>query len=387
MTNDNAAAIHPSTQPHERRARRLQSALDRIRGLIDAVGVPAIVLTRPGAVAWATGGANPPIDRTASVDTVWLVVTPSSATLVTTEVEAPRIRAELIVTGVGLHAVPWWDADAFVGAAAEAADADPKQLGSDGHPAFGRDLDHQLTAARLPLSDAERDDLRDLGRDAAVAVEQALREWQPGEADRDIAGRVAASAERAGADTPCLLVGGDDRLRSFRHPIADGSHPQQVVMAVLVARRHGLHVALTRHAATTSDRALHHGLTRCRTIHCDTLRACAPGLTYGHALDTLATGYANAGAPGEWRAHYQGGPIGFGQREFEIAPTQLASRWWNQAISAGTAVAWNPSLPGGAKDEDTYLIAAPGLELVTTTNEWPMVDDDDLPRPAVLEVV
>jgi antitoxin VapB len=101
----------------------------------------------------------------------------------------------------------------------------------------------------------------------------------------------------------------------------------------------------------------------------------------------VAAGYANAAAPGQWRAHYQGGPIGFGQREFEIAPVQSDSPWWSEAISAGTAMAWNPSLPGGAKDEDTYLIGASGLELVTTTGEWPTVDDDDLPRPAVLEVV
>jgi antitoxin VapB len=387
MTNDTVTIIHPSTHPHERRARRLQSALDRLRALIDVTGVAGIVLTRPGPVAWATGGMNPPIDRTASVDTVWLIVTPSTATLVVTEVEAPRIRAELIVAGVGMNAVSWWDADAFVAAAAEAADADPNQLGSDGHPAFGHNLDHQLTAARLPLSDAERDDLRDLGRDAAGAVEQALQVWQPGEADRDIAARVAASAERTGADAPCLLVGGDDRLRSFRHPVADGARPQQVVMAVLVARRGGLHVALTRHAATTSDPELDRALAACRTIHRDTLRVCAPGATYGDALDTLAAGYANAAAPGQWRDHYQGGPIGFGQREFEIAPVQSDSPWWSEAISAGTAMAWNPSLPGGAKDEDTYLIGASGLELVTTTGEWPTVDDDDLPRPAVLEVV
>ena len=249
------------------------------------------------------------------------------------------------------------------------------------------DLDHELTAARLPLSDAERDDLRDLGRDAAGSVEQALREWQPGEADRDIAARVAADAERAGADTPCHLVGGDDRLRLFRHPVADGSRPRQVVMAVLVDAVYGLHVALTRHAATTPDPGLDDGLANCRTIHRDALRACAPGATYGDTLETLAAGYASAGAPGEWRAHYQGGPIGFGQREFEIAPARSDSRWWNQAISSGTAVAWNPSLPGGAKDEDTYLIGTSGVELITTTGEWPTVDGDDLPRPAVLEVV
>ena len=51
------------------------------------------------------------------------------------------------------------------------------------------------------------------------------------------------------------------------------------------------------------------------------------------------------------------------------------------------AMAWNPSLPGGAKDEDTYLVGADACELVTTTGGWPMVaDEGGLPRPAVLGV-
>jgi hypothetical protein len=51
-------------------------------------------------------------------------------------------------------------------------------------------------------------------------------------------------------------------------------------------------------------------------------------------------------------------------------------------------VAWNPSLPGGAKAEDTYLVTDGGLERLTTAPGWPSEDDDELlpPRPAVLEV-
>jgi hypothetical protein len=52
-------------------------------------------------------------------------------------------------------------------------------------------------------------------------------------------------------------------------------------------------------------------------------------------------------------------------------------------------VAWNPSLPGGAKSEDTYLVSAAGApERLTTSPGWPAEPDDAMqpPRPAVLEV-
>src|SRR5216683_2658217 len=35
-----------------------------------------LVLTGPAAVAWATGGVAPPVDRAASVDLVWAVISP-----------------------------------------------------------------------------------------------------------------------------------------------------------------------------------------------------------------------------------------------------------------------------------------------------------------------
>jgi Xaa-Pro aminopeptidase len=386
VPNDTASSTDTSDLRRERREARGRSAVERIRALAAAHGLAGIVLTRPGPVAWASGGINPPIDRTAPVDTVWLVVTDSGLCVVTTGVEAPRIEAELLPPGASLVAVPWWDAAAFVTAAAAAAGAAPAELGSDGHAAFGHDVDHELASVRLPLSDAEQADLRALGSDAAGAVESALREWRPGESDRDIAARIAAACERAGADAPCLLVGGDERLESFRHPVADGSRPRRAVMAVLVARRDGLHVALTRHAATETSAALDRGLAACRAIHRRVLAACRPGATYGDALTALAAGYAEAAAPDGWRAHYQGGPIGFGQREFEISPAQRKSPWWDAEIEARVAVAWNPSLPGGAKDEDTYLLGPGGPDLVTTTGAWPQADDGDpVPRPAVLE--
>ena len=52
------------------------------------------------------------------------------------------------------------------------------------------------------------------------------------------------------------------------------------------------------------------------------------------------------------------------------------------------AVAWNPSLPGGAKAEDTYLVHGTGLDRITTGPDWPTGQGDDgiPPRPAVLEV-
>jgi Xaa-Pro dipeptidase len=371
---------------------RARAARERVLPWLAAEGVPGLVLTRPGPVSWLTGGLPPPVDRSAATDLVWAVLSGESATLITTEVEADRIAEEYRPGEHGfaeLVAVPWYDPDAFVRAAAGIAGAPAGALASDGHPAFGPDSADDLTALRLALSAPEQDDLRALGADAAAALEAALTAWSPGERDLDIQARVAAALEARGADAPVLIVGGDDRVRRYRHPMAAGAPVRHLAMAVVVARRGGLHAAATRFAsAAPLSPALRSLWDRVRRIEADTLAASRPGHSYGDVLGALDRGYAREGAAGGWAGHYQGGPIGYAQREFEIAPGHGGSRWPAVPVEPGHAIAWNPSLPGGAKAEDTYLVHADRLERVTTGPGWPADEGGHgIPsRPLVLEV-
>ncbi len=385
--------VFGTTERMERSVARADAARQRIAAwLAGGQQSAGLVLTGPAAVAWACGGVAPPVDRTAGVDLVWAVVTPSGAGLITTGVEADRIRAEYDPARHGFGAlaeVPWYSPDAFVPAAESLAGAPASQLASDGHPAFGIDVSQDLIALRLALCAAEAADLADLGTDAAQALQAGLAQWRPGERDLDIQARCAGLLEAAGADAPVLIVGGDDRLARYRHPMAVGAPVRRLVMAVVVARRAGLHVAATRFATSGP---LEDGYVTLRrrvlAIEDAVLTASRPGNSYGTVLDTLNGAYAAVAAAGGWRGHYQGGPIGFAQREFEIAPGQTGSRWYDEPIRAGHAIAWNPSLPGGAKSEDTYLVTADGLQPVTTAAGWPAEDNDGRhpPRPAVLEV-
>ncbi len=375
---------------------RAQAAAGRIRAWLDsgeAARPAALVLTGPAAVAWASGGIAPPVDRTAAVDLVWAVFTAAGAALITTCVEADRIRDEYDPAAHGfteLVSVPWQDPAAFVTAAEELAGFPASSIAADGHPAFGADAAEDLIGLRLALSAPERADLGDLGQDAAAALQSALASWRPGERDLDIQARCAAQLEAAGADTPVLIVGGDDRLARYRHPMAAGAPVRRLVMAVVVARRAGLHVAATRFASAGAPDSAYRDLRRrVLTIEDAVLSASRPGARYGDALSALDAAYARSGAPGDWAGHYQGGPIGFAQREFELAPDQAAARWYREPIAAGHAVAWNPSLPGGAKAEDTYLVTHAGeLAPVTRAPGWPAEPDDGRqpPRPGVLEV-
>ena len=163
-------------------------------------------------------------------------------------------------------------------------------------------------------------------------------------------GGVAARCERAGIVPVCLIVGGDDRLERFRHPLADGSPMHRQAMAVLVGMRHGLHVALTRHVSAGPPGGTL-AITQAETLHIEMAvldACCETGLTYGDVLDRLAAAYGD----GRWQEHWQGGPIGYRQREFEIAPAPPVTRWHTEPLAPHHAIAFNPSVAGGGKAEE-----------------------------------
>jgi len=210
----------------------------------------------------------------------------------------------------------------------------------------------------MVLSEPEQAELRSLGALAARALEAGIDGWQPGEtSDFEIASVISRELERCGAKAVCLIVGGDDRLRSVRHPLSIGAVLHSAVMAVVVARRGGLHVAATRSAVTSADDPILELTEKLEPVHRAVLRSSLPGHGWGDAVEALAKGYENIGQPGAWREHFQGGPIAFEQREFELAPTQTDSPYWDLDCLADTAVAWNPSLRGGQRSKRPTLSA------------------------------
>lgn len=359
---------------------------ERLRAWLAARALPGVVLTKPGPVAWLTGGLTGAVDRSDPYSPLWVVVTETDARALTNEVEEPRLRAEsaLAELGLELETVPWYEAaEALPRTAAEVAGVRARELASDGHPAFGCDADADLASLRLSLLPAERRRLRALGLDTARALEAALASWRPGVTDLAVQATAAERLERAGARPVCLLVGGDDRVERFRHPLAIGAPAQRLVMAVAVAERFGLHAAASRFASA-GPLADHVAGAQAAALEVEArmLAATRVGATYGEVLLAAERAYADVGRPGAWTEHYQGGPIGYRQREFELAPCQRESRWYEQTIEVGHAVAWNPSVAGGGKVEDTFLVDEDGLECVTDTGAWPSVAG----RPAVLDV-
>src|SRR5437870_3777507 len=84
----------------------------------------------------------------------------------------------------------------------------------------------------------------DASREAGLMLGGVARELEPGDDERDIARTIIDGAVALRARPIVTLVGSDDRLRSYRHPVPTKAAWKSVVMIALCAERDGLVVSL-----------------------------------------------------------------------------------------------------------------------------------------------
>jgi Xaa-Pro dipeptidase len=336
------------TQGREARRSRLLQLMER-RGL------GGIVLRRPANFAWYTGGADNRVDRSQPFGVADVLVTPSGEMVVTSTIEAPRMRQEQTPElPVAEH--PWEQAgDAQLH---ELADGAP--LGADAPVEDALRVDDEIALLRRVLDEDAIERLRGIGADATAALAEAAETVAPGIDEFELAANIDAACRRRGLTAPVLLAACDARIDRYRHAIPFGGRVERRAMLVVSAERGGLFANLTRFVELEPRppelerraEACDEILTRMRD------EATRPGRTLADAFEDCTRFYAEAGYPGEWRLHHQGGSCGYLSREVIAAPHT------RDRIEVGNAFAWNPSITG-FKSEETFVLTEAGAEVVT----------------------
>jgi hypothetical protein len=377
----------PTTSVAPSRAAEVQEKLESVRDYLDRSRHSGALFTSQLLLGWITGGLEDVIVRGAAPAFVWALVTADGAYLITSNIEAVRLEAEEDPAGFGFEvlAKPWYEGH-FQSLIADLCD--PKGLVGDGTPAIVAARD--LQRLRLRLSVGERERMRVLGQKTCDALEGAMRETCAGQTEFELCAEVSRRMELARIQPAAVLVGADERRRRFRHPTVSDTPIKRDVLVVVVGVQGGLNVACSRTVAIgTADSVLadRHRIACQAEAHA--LAATRPGRTYGDAVQAQIDVYEAHGYRDEWRAHTQGGPIGYGGREFVPPPISHADEFTMAPVESGHAVAWNPTVQGG-KSEDTFLVGETENEPITNSRLWPSVEvttgDGSMTRPAILEL-
>jgi Xaa-Pro aminopeptidase len=321
---------------------------------------------------------------TSEIGIAEVLVTPDRALILTSRIEAKRLRDEEIPDCFELEEFAWADDSAATRfTRAICGERSGGRILSDRPESGEEKLPIEFHDLRLVMTASEIERYRTLGCEAAEAMFESFSSCDPTWTEYQLAGRGANALWARGIEPTLVLVAGEERLPKYRHPIATSKSLGTVAMMVFCGRRNGLYANLTRFVAfrsfTGSERRRHEQVAQVEATAFDHSR---PGVSTGVVFDAIARSYERIGEGEEILNHHQGGPTGYLSRE-EVAVSSTA-RSNSIILCEGMAVAWNPSLPG-AKIEDTVLITSEGVEVLTRDPDWPSMTVAGRLRPDVWE--
>ena len=308
------------------------------RAALEAAGRAPLVVTDPATVRWLLCGRGRPVDVGAA--DFRIVIRSDAASVLYADIEHSRVLAEerLEELGYELAPFPWWD-----------------------HPETAH-REHDLAPQRRHLGPEEVDRYRAVGADAAAAFEEAIGALRPELTELEAAGELARAARNRDLVARVNLVAGEERQPVHRHPLPTSAPLGRHALLAFTVERDGLHVSMTRIVSFgPAPRRLEELVQDAAEVDAAVISASRPGATHGELFEVLAEAYERQGFPEEWRRHHQGGLTGYKGREVFAVPGEPTP------LPPAGAVAWNPSITGGGKSEDTVLVTAEGHEVLTRT--------------------
>jgi Xaa-Pro dipeptidase len=324
-----------------------------------------ILIRRNENVAWITGGAvelrvlTPSETGVASL----LVTAEGKRFYFTTENEAPRLHDEEF-GALDFEPVlfPWF-ADDTAAAAAKLAGG---PLGSD--TSLPGTTGVNLFPLRASLSESEIARYRWLGAGSAAATVESLKQVERGMSEYDLEAITAANLLKRGILPSVYLYAVDDRIYKYKHAVARGAKLEKYAMLNLCSRKWGLAISITRFMHFGALPAeLGARFKSAAQVNAALLDATKVGATSAELFRVAQAAYTAEGFPGEERFHHQGGPTGYGEREWVATPNG------KEVVVNKQAFAWNPSIRGG-KAEDTVLLRDGKIEWLTATPELPVIN-------------
>lgn len=351
--------------------------IEKIRKLLEDRNKDVLILDSQPSFAWLTGGRGH-INSASEKACGQVIVTQSSVCLITNNIEAERLKNEEGCEVFDEIRIYSWDepsgqTDVFT----EMIDREKQQVVHEA------EWEKELTNLRSLLTPTELETYRQLGQDAALALETTCRNLKRGQTEWQTASQLAANCLMTGIEPVVNLIAADERVFRYRHPLPTGKSIDKYALVVLGGRRNGLVVSLSRlvHFGKVPEelKLRHEAVAK---IDAAFMAHTLPGADLSTVFQIGKQEYANQGFEREWLNHHQGGLTGYRSREVKVTDESEG------VVREGQAYAWNPSI-AGVKSEDTILVNKSGCEIITRSGDFPemviQMNGREIRRPTILE--
>jgi len=367
------------------RITEVQTKHSRVRHYLEQEELDGVCLTSVANFSWITAGGDSHVENSSKIGIASILVTEKEKFILTNNIEANRLlREQLTCIEPEFEFVvsKWFDPAEEESLFHKLVSG--KKIACESYRNGHSLLKNNFQSLRYQLTESEVDRYRWLGKHCALAVEEVARKIVPGMTEHEIEAEMSKALTNENILPTVLLVAGDDRNFSYRHPVPTENKFTQFAKMVCCARKWGLVAALTRsvYVGKIPDELLEKHEKACY-VDSVLISQTVPGTRINKIFEQGMKAYEQVGFPGEWENHHQGGGIGYDSREFVATP------FTQDVVVDSQAFAWNPSIHGN-KSEDTMVVHADGQEIITMTNDWPIIDvkpdAKTYQRPAILQI-
>lgn len=349
------------------RTQESNKKVEIVRNKLAELDADAIVIRKQCNFSWITAGGRGFIGLASENACGCIVVSKDKVYLFANNIEAPRLaREELPADFAEVVSVEWEN------------DGTLNQLITEKVGKFVEDsaLEPFFKHHRTTLCEDEIARYRSLGSDTVKAVEEVCKTLPKGATEVEVAGMLASEFWKRGIEPITLLIAADDRSDYVRHYVPTNKTIEKGVIISVCARRYGLIASATRIVAFDKDFAK--GYSTLVKVEGDMLDAIRPDNRISDVFSACCDSYTRNGLANEWKNHHQGGLTGYVAREIR------ADHNTTSPIAVNQAYAFNPSMKG-AKCEDTVLVTANGLEILTAPSAgWPTIQVGSYKRADIL---
>ena len=344
----------------------MQIKEDKIRELLAERGLGGIILSTQTNFLWFTSGKRNDVLKNADISLVNLFITKDKKYLISSSSDIDRVMAEELA-GLGFEPVKyeWYD-----GSALEAAGKliPGGKIGADFSDGGVENVEDGLMELRIDLTEYEMEKAAKFCKQYSMLLTDFCLTLKSGISEKKLANDFIFACSAHDIRLPVALVGSDERIFKYRHPVATDKKIDRYILFATVAEKDGLNISITRLVyfgeAPKDIIKKQEAVNHIEAVFCSNSK---PGASLKEIFNAGKKAYRDAGYEDEWKNHTQGGIIGYKARE--IVATDLS----DYKLKNNNLLSWNPTV-AGAKAEDIYLLDGDKTRQLSIDEGWPYME-------------
>lgn len=340
---------------------------NRIYEFFNKTGYEAMIIGRRDNFAWYTCGGDNRVLATTELGFTVLVITKEKVYGIAHTMDGPRVfDEELEKLEIEPVFLKWYES----GLAEKAVQFIKGKKALSDIPVDGAEYSpEKIYCLHCPLTEKELEKCRWVGEKIEEIISNVANETKPGMTEYDIQAMLLYEFGRYDLITDNLLVGSDERILKYRHPVPTDKKVARFVLLHPAVNKWGLHANITR-MVYFGDKVPYDILEKydvANILEAAAISMCIPGEKFSRIFDVRKELLKQYGFENDWEYHFTGGTTGYLLCDACVCSKPEATVSLNQTYD------WFITLPG-IKVEELSANTSKGREILSVTGKWPVKD-------------